>query len=373
MEGLKSCSNKACSSYGRSICRYWNFKAFTYEHKAKPKSFCVSSSFKNRGTDPVDDSYCNEENLPTYENDDDMSDDEFANEETHDGSSFPVENITDNEEGVVLTSDAKINNVDGDEFDIISVYDEDKDEENDHMEDEYRITEHAQSAALAAEEGVEGAVPVMLHRAKGQTLSVVQDDFNEKVKRLVVDSPQHIMRNRINSETKIFMLGAQGPRLLRVVGTLDAEVVNGIEDAHRGQLHPPRARPWQEAGLRAAHHLVVHQQGVRWRQSRWLRRSPARGGLHAVQQVAAFLRRRLHRILRHRADGLDEMRAPWLAGVSGQRRSEHRSQLHLQDEIALLEKAERMGSGRVTLGRGEALGMGAKRRCRGKMRRTDYN
>jgi Ribonuclease G/E len=43
------------------------------------------------------------------------------------------------------------------------------------------ITEHAQSAALAAEEGVDGAVPVMLHRAKGQALSVVQDDFNEKV------------------------------------------------------------------------------------------------------------------------------------------------------------------------------------------------
>lgn len=43
------------------------------------------------------------------------------------------------------------------------------------------IIEHAQSAALAAEEGVEGAVPVMLHRSKGQALSVVQDDFNEKV------------------------------------------------------------------------------------------------------------------------------------------------------------------------------------------------
>ncbi|RWW06893.1 hypothetical protein GW17_00029752 [Ensete ventricosum] len=43
------------------------------------------------------------------------------------------------------------------------------------------IIEHAKSAALAAEEGVEGAVPVMLHRAMGQTLSVVQDYFNEKV------------------------------------------------------------------------------------------------------------------------------------------------------------------------------------------------
>lgn len=52
------------------------------------------------------------------------------------------------------------------------------------------IVEHAKSAALAAEEGVEGAVPVMLHRAMGQTLSIVQDYFNEKVKSMVVDSPR---------------------------------------------------------------------------------------------------------------------------------------------------------------------------------------
>lgn len=52
------------------------------------------------------------------------------------------------------------------------------------------IMEHAKSAALAADEGVEGAIPVMLHRALGQTLSVVQDYFNEKVKCMVVDSPR---------------------------------------------------------------------------------------------------------------------------------------------------------------------------------------
>ncbi|KAK6153527.1 hypothetical protein DH2020_013166 [Rehmannia glutinosa] len=51
------------------------------------------------------------------------------------------------------------------------------------------IVDHAKSAALAANEGVDGAVPVMLHRAMGQTLSVVQDYFNEKVKSMVVDSP----------------------------------------------------------------------------------------------------------------------------------------------------------------------------------------
>ncbi|XP_062193076.1 ribonuclease E/G-like protein, chloroplastic isoform X2 [Phragmites australis] len=278
--------------------------------------------------DSADGSYDNDENLPTYDDDDDMSDDEFADEETHDGSStFPAENITDNEEGVALIPDAKINIVDSAEFEGVSGYDEDKDDEHDHMDDEYSedilqvdqseisndlktlssiqhalresnndtngrrwsqvrkgtkimvqvvkeglgtkgptlspfpclrsrfwilvsrgnkvgvskkitgiertrlkgitkllrppgftltartvaaghsweelqkdldgllstwkgITEHAQSAALAAEEGVEGAVPVMLHRAKSQALSVVQDDFNEKVKRLVVDSPR---------------------------------------------------------------------------------------------------------------------------------------------------------------------------------------
>lgn len=43
------------------------------------------------------------------------------------------------------------------------------------------IVEHAKSAALAADDGVEGAVPVILHRAMGQTLSVVQDYFNDKV------------------------------------------------------------------------------------------------------------------------------------------------------------------------------------------------
>lgn len=42
------------------------------------------------------------------------------------------------------------------------------------------IEEHAKSAALAADEGVEGATPVLLHRAMGQTLSVVQDYFNDK-------------------------------------------------------------------------------------------------------------------------------------------------------------------------------------------------
>lgn len=54
------------------------------------------------------------------------------------------------------------------------------------------IMEHAKSAALAADEGVEGAVPIILHRAMGQTLSVVQDYFNDKVNTcfyLTPDSP----------------------------------------------------------------------------------------------------------------------------------------------------------------------------------------
>ncbi|XP_073221245.1 ribonuclease E/G-like protein, chloroplastic isoform X2 [Cicer arietinum] len=52
------------------------------------------------------------------------------------------------------------------------------------------IMENAKSAALAADEGVEGAVPIILHRAMDQTLSVVQDYFNDNVKKLVVDSPR---------------------------------------------------------------------------------------------------------------------------------------------------------------------------------------
>lgn len=52
------------------------------------------------------------------------------------------------------------------------------------------IMENAKSAALAADEGVEGAIPFLLHRAMGQTLSVAQDYFNEKVNSMVVDSPR---------------------------------------------------------------------------------------------------------------------------------------------------------------------------------------
>ena len=43
------------------------------------------------------------------------------------------------------------------------------------------IMEHAKSAALAADEGVEGAIPIILHTAMGQTPSVVQDYFNNQV------------------------------------------------------------------------------------------------------------------------------------------------------------------------------------------------
>ncbi|GAU45170.1 hypothetical protein TSUD_245360 [Trifolium subterraneum] len=60
------------------------------------------------------------------------------------------------------------------------------------------IMEQAKSTSLAADEGVEGAVPTILHRAMGQTLSVVQDYFNQNVvyddilqiKKMVVDSPR---------------------------------------------------------------------------------------------------------------------------------------------------------------------------------------
>ncbi|XP_057864300.2 ribonuclease E/G-like protein, chloroplastic isoform X2 [Cryptomeria japonica] len=57
------------------------------------------------------------------------------------------------------------------------------------METWKEIVTCAKSASLAAKEGVEGAVPVILHRAMGQILSVVQNHFNEEVERMVVDSP----------------------------------------------------------------------------------------------------------------------------------------------------------------------------------------
>lgn len=43
------------------------------------------------------------------------------------------------------------------------------------------IMEHAKSAALAADEDVEGEPYVMLHSAMGQTLSIVQDYFSKEV------------------------------------------------------------------------------------------------------------------------------------------------------------------------------------------------
>lgn len=43
------------------------------------------------------------------------------------------------------------------------------------------IKEHAKSAALAADENLEGEPYVMLHSAMNQTLSIVQDYFSEKV------------------------------------------------------------------------------------------------------------------------------------------------------------------------------------------------
>ena len=46
-------------------------------------------------------------------------------------------------------------------------------------------------------------------------------------------------------------------------GNSRCSIVDGVEDARRGQLHPPRARPWREAGLRIAHHLAVSPKSTR--------------------------------------------------------------------------------------------------------------
>lgn len=52
------------------------------------------------------------------------------------------------------------------------------------------IMEQAEAASMAAQNGQDGAVPALLHRAMGQTLSIVRDFFAEKVHRMVVDSAQ---------------------------------------------------------------------------------------------------------------------------------------------------------------------------------------
>ena len=43
------------------------------------------------------------------------------------------------------------------------------------------IVEQAEAASMAADNGQDGAVPVVLHRGMGQTLSIVRDFFAEKV------------------------------------------------------------------------------------------------------------------------------------------------------------------------------------------------
>lgn len=50
------------------------------------------------------------------------------------------------------------------------------------METWKEVLERASAAAVAAEHGMEGATPVLLHRAMGQFLTIVRDFFNDKVK-----------------------------------------------------------------------------------------------------------------------------------------------------------------------------------------------
>ncbi|CAM6120478.1 unnamed protein product [Calypogeia fissa] len=58
------------------------------------------------------------------------------------------------------------------------------------METWKEVLERASAAAVAAEHGMEGATPVLLHRAMGQFLRIVRDFFNNRVHRMVIDSPQ---------------------------------------------------------------------------------------------------------------------------------------------------------------------------------------
>ncbi|KAL2939705.1 Ribonuclease E/G-like protein chloroplastic [Bienertia sinuspersici] len=76
------------------------------------------------------------------------------------------------------------------------------------------ILEHAKSAALAADEGVEGAVPVILHQAMGQTLSVVQDYFNEKVSCFPESTLIVVLRSNVNALVSVFFDPVQVKRMV---------------------------------------------------------------------------------------------------------------------------------------------------------------
>ena len=52
------------------------------------------------------------------------------------------------------------------------------------------IMEKATAAALSVNKGEQVAIPLLLHREMGQTLSIIRDFFTDKVSRLVVDSSQ---------------------------------------------------------------------------------------------------------------------------------------------------------------------------------------
>ncbi|KAG8087098.1 hypothetical protein GUJ93_ZPchr0010g7225 [Zizania palustris] len=81
----------------------------------------------------------NYESHPTYEEDDDMTDGEIADDENDDDSSaFPAEVASENEEGMAFLPNSKIKMIHSTEFESVSGYDEEKnDGTDDHMEDEY--------------------------------------------------------------------------------------------------------------------------------------------------------------------------------------------------------------------------------------------
>lgn len=102
--------------------------------------FVYPQIVKNAKRDSANFSDYNDDSLPTYEDeDDDMTDGELADEENDDESSaFPAEVVSENEEHMAFLPNSKINMIHSAEFESISSYDEEKDDEiDDHMEDEY--------------------------------------------------------------------------------------------------------------------------------------------------------------------------------------------------------------------------------------------
>lgn len=130
------------------------------------------------------------------------------------------------------------------------------------------IMEDAKTAALAADEGVEGAVPVILHSAMGQTLSVVQDYFNENVKKMVVDSPRtfHEVTNYLQDMApdlcdRVELYDKRAPLFdkYNIEGELDNILSKRVPLANGGSLIIEQTEALVSIDVNGGHAVLVHE------------------------------------------------------------------------------------------------------------------